>query len=103
MEVQFESPEQLAAFKLMRASHPDAVKRLLEQGERLESHITQLELLLTPRRIDDDTPDGVLVWDGESWENACRGATGDWMSGGICYYDEQPIWWLPMLPAPEEK
>lgn len=43
MEVEFESPEQLAAFQRMQASHPDALVRLLDQGERLQDRVKALE------------------------------------------------------------
>ena len=43
MEVEFESSEQLAAFKRMQASHPEALGRLLDQGERLQARMVELD------------------------------------------------------------
>lgn len=63
----------------------------------------KLQALLKPRRIDDDTPDGVLVWVDASYQEGYRTDTGRWVQSSTnLYHDTQPTWWLPMPPAPEE-
>ena len=84
-------------FKITESKTQGAIRwmqRALEAEAKVESH-------LTPRRIDEDTPDGVLVWSGESWLEAWRSINGDWVD--LARFRCQPKWWLPMLPAPEDK
>lgn len=68
-----------------------------------ETRIKDLQSQLTPRRIDEETPDGVMVWAGNAWTESDREDRGTWMCSVTSeYFDPQPTWWLPMLPAPEE-
>ena len=64
----------------------------------------EAESILTPRRIDEDTPNFVLIWTGRQWTMGHRSEmSGDWMSSvSSRLFKPQPTWWLPMLPAPEE-
>lgn len=76
-----------------------------ERNEAL-GRIEELERLQAPQRIDADTPDNVLAWDGEEWEPIHRGLYDGWMHASTLYCDPQPTHYLPMPPAPvdgEEK
>lgn len=77
------------------------IEHLAESAYSIEA-VTIARLRTTgPQRITEDTPDGVLAWNGESWVEVQRDEHGRWMELSILvYFHPQPTHYLPMPPAP---